>query len=134
MSGWYGKGKQRIIDGTTDWVLGNYFAVVIDEADYTYSRSHASMASVPVAARQGNPVQLASKTVNADGEIDCADFTVTGLLAGQDTAEAVLIYEEAAAADASRYPLAFFNGMTIIPNGGNYTFQVPNISPFLGRF
>ena len=133
MSGWYGPGKQRLAKAS-NWETGTYYAVVVDEADYTYARTHADMASVPAAARQGTPVALTGKLVNAAGELDCDDFTVTGLASGQDTAEAVLIYEETAAADASRFPLLFLNGLTIIPNGGNYTFQVQASSPFLGRF
>lgn len=133
MSGWYAAGKKRIIDGDAAWDTSTYFAVVVDEADYTYARTHATMASV-TAGRQGTPVSLGTKVSNSDAEIDCADFTVTGLTAGQDTAEAVIIYEEASAADASRYPLLYINGLTIIPNGGNYTFQVQGTSPFLGRF
>jgi len=132
MSGWYGIGKSRLA-GASNWTSGTYYAVVIDEADYTYARTHADLTSVPAAARQGTPVALANKTVNAAGELDCDDFTISGLNAGQDTAEAVLIYEETAAADASRFPLLYINGLTIIPNGGNYTFQVPASSPFLGR-
>lgn len=132
MSGWYGAGKQRLA-GASNWTTGTYMAVVVDEADYTYARTHADMTSVLAAARQGTPVALTGKTVNAAGELDCDDFTVTGLLAGQDQAEAVQIYEESAAADASRFPLLFLNGLTIIPNGGNYTFQIGAVSPFLGR-
>lgn len=133
MSGWYGAGKQRIANGTSDWVASTYYAVVVDEADYTYARTHATMASV-TAGRQGTPVSLASKTVDANCDLDCADFTVTGLSAGQDTAEAIIVYEETSAADANRYPLIYINGLSIIPNGGNYTFQVQATSPFLGRF
>jgi hypothetical protein len=134
VSGWFGRGKQRLILDV-DWDSANYYAVVIDTADYTYSRTHATMenANVPSAAKQGTPVALTGKTANVAGELDCDDFTVTGLTAGQDTAEAVIIYEEAAAADASRYPLLFIDGLTIIPNGGNYTFQVASSTPFLGR-
>lgn len=133
MSGWYGPGKQRLA-GASNFVTGNYFAVVVDEADYVYSRAHADMTAVPAAARQGTPVALTGKVVNAAGELDCDDFTVTGLAQGQDQAEAVLIYEETAAADASRFPLLYLNGLTINPNGGNYLFTVANASPFLGRF
>lgn len=133
MSGWYGPGKARLA-GSSNWTTGTYNAVVVDEADYTYARTHADLTSVPSAAREGTPVSLANKTVNSAGELDCDDFTITGLTAGLDTAEAVLIYEETAAADASRFPLLYINGLTIIPNGGNYTFQVAAATPFLGRF
>lgn len=132
MSGWYGRGKQRIgMDVDVD--TATYKAVVIDEADYTYARTHADLTSVPSAARQGTPVTLTGVTMNSAGELDCDDFTISGLTAGQDTGEGVLIYEEAAAADASRYPTLYVNGLTIIPNGGNYTFQVAASTPFLGR-
>lgn len=132
MSGWYGPDKGRLA-GASNWLTGTFYAVVIDTADYTYARTHADLTSVPSAARQGTPVALTNKTVNAAGEIDCDDFTITGLAAGQDTAEAVLVYEETAAADASRFPLLFLDGLTIIPNGGAYTFQVAASTPFLGR-
>lgn len=142
MSGWYGKGKQRLALGDAAWDTSTYYAVVIDTADYTYARTHVDMqnANVPTAAKEGTPVALTGKTANADGEIDCDDFTVTGLTAGLDTAEAIIIYEEISASDANRIPLLFINqkpdtsALSIIPNGGNYTFQVPATSPFLGRF
>ena len=131
-SGWYGIGKSRLA-GSSNWTTGTYYAQVIDTADYTYSRSHGTMetANVPAAAKVGSPVALTSKTVNSAGELDCADFTVTALTG--DPSEAVIIYEEASAADASRYPLMYFDGLTITPNGGNYNFTVPSSSPFLGR-
>jgi hypothetical protein len=134
MSGWYGRGKQRLaLD--VNWDEGTYYAVAIDEADYTYSRSHATLenANIPTAARQGTPVALTGKTCNADGELDCDDIVMTGLAQGQDTIEAVLIYEEAAAADASRYPLLYINGLNLTPNGATVTFQVASSSPYLGR-
>jgi hypothetical protein len=133
MSGWFGPGKQNIA-GAGNVLTAVLKAVVIDEADYTYARTHADLTAVPVAAREGTPVTLATVTVNAAGEIDCDDFTITGLTAGLDTAEAILVYIETAAADASRIPLLYINGLSIIPNGGNYTFQVQSTSPFLGRF
>lgn len=134
MSGWYGAGKSRLV-GSSNWTTGTYYAVVIDTADYTYSRTHADMqnANVPTAAKEGTPVALTTKTVNSAGELDCDDFTVTGLTAGLDTAEAIIVYEEASASDANRFPLLFIDGLTIIPNGGNYTFQVASSTPFLGR-
>lgn len=132
---WYGIGKSRLAAGDAAWDTSTYKAVVIDTADYTYARTHADMqnANVPTAAKEGTPVSLTGKTVNSAGELDCDDFTVSGLTAGLDTAEAVIVYEEAAAADATRYPLLYFDGLTIIPNGGNYTFQVAASTPFLGR-
>jgi hypothetical protein len=133
MSGWYGPGKQHLA-GAGNALTAVLKAQVIDEGDYTYARTHATMenANVPTAAKVGSPVTLASVTVNAAGEIDSDDFTVTAL--SGDPSEAVLIYIEVAAADASRIPLLYLNGLTITPNGGNYTFQVPGSTPFLGRF
>lgn len=133
MSGWYGPGKQHLA-GTGNALTAVLKAQVVDEADYTYARTHADMTTtyIAAAAKVGSPVTLASVTVNAAGEIDCDDFTVTALTG--DVSEAVLIYIETAAADASRIPLLFINGLSITPNGGNYTFQVAGSTPFLGRF
>lgn len=133
MSGWYGKGKQRLALGDAAWDTSTYKAVAIDEADYTYARTHADLTSVPTASRQGTPVTLSGKTCNADGELDCDDIVMTGLAQGQDTVEGVLIYEETAAADASRFPLLFINGLTLTPNDATVTFQVASSTPFLGR-
>lgn len=139
MSGWYGVDKQRIINGDASWSGSTYMAVAIDEGLYTYDRTHASLVDVPAAARLGTPVALTGKTVNVDGEITCDPITITGLLAGMDPAEGLMIYEEAAAADASRYPLLYINegtegGLNIYPTGGDWTFNVPAESPYLGRF
>lgn len=133
MAGWFGPGKQHLA-GAGNALTAVLRAQVIDEADYTYNRTHATMeaANVPAEAKVGNPVTLTGVTINAAGEIDCDDFTVTALTG--DQSEAVLIFIEVAAADASRIPLLFLNGLNIIPNGGNYTFNVQGTSPFLGRF
>ncbi len=137
MSGWYGPGKQRLA-GSSNWTTGTYYAVAINETGtgtlYTYARTHADLTSVPAASRQGTPVALTTKTVNVAGEIDSDDIVMTGLAQGQETIEAVLIYEETAAADASRFPLLFINGLTLTPNGSTVTFTVAASSPFLGRF
>jgi hypothetical protein len=134
MSGWYGPGKKNLAEGGNATTASLLKAQVIDTADYTYARTHATMenANVPTASKVGSPTTLANVTVNVAGEIDCDDFTVTALTG--DQSEAVIIYIENAAADASRIPLLFVDGLTIIPNGGNYTFQVQGSTPFLGRF
>ncbi|MEJ7872158.1 MAG: hypothetical protein WKF67_07845, partial [Rubrobacteraceae bacterium] len=133
MSGWYGPGKQNLA-GAGNALTAVLAAQVIDEATYVYARTHATMeiANVPAASKTGSPVTLASVTLNAAGEIDCADFTVSSLTG--NTSEAVLIYIETAAADASRIPLLYINGLSIVPNGGNYVFQIASSSPYLGRF
>ncbi len=130
---WYGPGKQNLA-GAGNALTAVLAAQVIDEASYTYARTHATMATgnVPAAAKIGSPVTLSGVTINTDGEIDANDFTVTALTG--NVSEGVLIYIETAAADASRIPLLYINGMTITPNGGNFTFQIANASPYLGRF
>lgn len=134
MSGWFGVGKQRIINGDASWPGSTYMAVAVDDALYTYDRAHASLADVPAASRLGTPTALTGKTANADAELTCDPFTITDLLAGMDPAEGLLFYEETAAADASRYPLLYLDGMNIYPTGGDWTFAHPDASPNLGRF
>lgn len=134
MSGWYGPGKQHLA-GAGSALTAVLKAQVIDEASYTYARTHATMeaANFPAGSKEGSPSPtLTNVTVNAAGEIDCDDFTVSSL--SGDPSEAVVIYIETAATDASRIPLLYINGLSITPNGGNYTFQVGGSSPFLGRF
>jgi hypothetical protein len=96
--------------------------------------------NVPTVSKIGNPVQLTGKAINPggvlNGELDCDDFTATALPTGSGSAaqaEAIIIYEQTATNDASRFPLLFIDGLTVIPNGGNYLFQVQSSSPFLGR-
>ncbi len=133
MSGWYGPGKQHLA-GTGNWLTATVYAQVIDEATYSYARTHATMeaANFPAGSKEGSPVALANKTVNVAGELDADDFTVTALTG--DPSEAVVFYIETAAADATRIPVLYINGLSITPNGGNYSFTIANASPFLGRF
>ncbi|MGL5829117.1 MAG: hypothetical protein ACRC0L_06055 [Angustibacter sp.] len=137
MAGWFAKGKQRLAQ-SSNWETSTYMAVAINATGtgttYTYSRTHADLTSVPAGSRQGTPVALTGKTVNAAGEITCDPFTMTGLAQGQETIEAVLIYEETAAADASRFPLLYLDGINLTPNGSSVVFTPQATSPFLGRF
>ncbi len=132
---WYGSGKQNI-SGAGNVTTAVLKAQVIDEASYTFVRTHPTMeiANVPAAAKIGTAVTLGTVTfpTTNDCDIDVPDFTVTALTG--NVSEAVLIYIETGATDAQRIPLLYINGLTITPNGGNYTFQVQGTTPFLGRF
>ena len=134
MAGWYGPGKQYLAKAGNAETAALLKAQVLDvsgTATYTYARTHPTMEATyfPAGTKEGSPTTLTNVLVNAAGEIDSDDFTVTAL--SGDPSEAVVVYIETAAADASRIPLLFIDGLSINPNGGNYTFQ---ISTVLGRF
>lgn len=111
-----GSGTRIDLDGDTIKV------VAIDSADYTYSSSHDFLDDVPSGARIGTPQTLASVSLTA-GVFDAADATfpsVTG-----DPFEALIIYKDTGTESTSPL-IAYIDGLSCTPNGGNITVQWDN--------
>ncbi|MGW7435695.1 hypothetical protein [Streptomyces sp. NPDC054849] len=90
-------------------------AVLVDTADYTYNSAHDFLDDVPAGARVAVSSALTSKTTTA-GVFDAADVpfpSVTG-----DSVEAIVLYRHTGT-DANSDLLAYIDGVSVTPNGGN---------------
>ncbi|MEU9415175.1 hypothetical protein [Streptomyces sp. NPDC048272] len=94
-------------------------AVIIDSADYTFSAGHDFLDDVPGGARVAVSSALSSKTTTG-GTFDAADPTLTAVTG--DSVEAVVLYKHTGS-DATANLIAYIDGVTITPNGGNITIQ-----------
>ncbi|MFD9306119.1 hypothetical protein ACFWCB_26280 [Streptomyces sp. NPDC060048] len=111
--------KALLLGGDIDLAADDIRAVLIDTADYTYSAAHDFLDDVAAGARVAVSPALASKTITA-GVFDAADTTFTA--ATGDSVEAVVLYKHTGA-DATSSLIAYIDGISVIPNGGNITAQ-----------
>lgn len=127
-SGFYNSGRQLFIRGQLDWNTADIRAVLVNISGggtmYTFNATHTTMNNV-VAGWAGGasgaviaaPVALGSKT-SADGIADAADTPFTGVTG--DSVEAVILYVHNAT-PANGQLLAYIDGISVTPNGGDIT-------------
>lgn len=113
----YDKGREGFLDGSIDWDTDTIKCVLIDSADYTFSAAHDFLDDVPSGARVGTAQTLASKTVTS-GVADAADVTFTAVTG--DPVEAIVIWKDTGSEATSRL-IAYIDGISVTPNGGNIT-------------
>lgn len=94
-------------------------AVIVDSADYTFSAAHDFLDDVPGGARVAVSSALSSKTTTG-GVFDAADATLSAVTG--DSVEAVVLYKHTST-DATSSLIAYIDGVTITPNGGNINIQ-----------
>lgn len=102
------------------------FCALVDTGTYTYNSAHDFYNDVTgVTTPIGTPVALASKTINSPsaGVFDAADTTLTSVTGA--SAEAILIFQDTGTASTSSL-VAFIDGITVTPNGGNITIAWDN--------
>lgn len=119
-SGLYDKGREGFLDGSIDWDTDTIKCVLIDVADYTVDlAAHDFLNDVAAGARVGTPQTLASKTVVA-GVADAADVVFTSVTG--DPCEAIVIWKDTGDEATSRL-IAYIDGISVTPNGGDVTVQ-----------
>lgn len=119
-SGLYDKGREGFLDGSIDWDTDDIRAILIDVADYTVNlATHDFLDDVPAPARVAVSGALASKTVVA-GVADAADVVLSAVTG--DPCEAIVIYKHTGS-DATARLIAYIDGISVTPNGGNITIQ-----------
>ncbi|MFE5675092.1 hypothetical protein ACFQ7B_07620 [Streptomyces erythrochromogenes] len=111
--------KQLLLGGDIDLAADDIRAVLVDTADYTYSAAHDFLDDVAAGARVAVSGALASKTI-ASGVFDAADVTFTA--ATGDSVEAVVLYKHTGS-DATASLIAYIDGVSVTPNGGNIVAQ-----------
>lgn len=111
--------KELLLGGDIDLANDDIRAILIDSADYTYSAAHDFLNDVAAGARIATSSALASKTLTA-GVFDAADKTFTGVTG--DPGEAVILYKHTGVESTSSL-IAYIDGLTYTPNGGDVTAQ-----------
>ncbi|MFB6512099.1 hypothetical protein ACWCYZ_16715 [Streptomyces virginiae] len=111
--------KALLLGGDIDLAADDIRAVLIDSADYTYSSGHDFLDDVAAGARVAVSGALASKTITG-GVFDAADVTFTA--ATGDSVEAIVLYKHTGS-DATAPLIAYIDGVSVTPNGGNIVAQ-----------
>lgn len=113
----YPKGKEALLNGTINLESDTIKVALVDTGTYTYSAAHDFYDDVSGVV--GTPQTLASKTFT-DGTFDAADTAFTAVSGA--TVEALIIYEDTGSAATSSL-LAYIDGLSFTPNGGDVTIQ-----------
>ena len=117
-SGLYDKGREGFLDGSIDWDTDNIKVLLVDTADYTVNlathENHDDITGAGIVDTSGN---LASKTVTA-GVADAADITYTAV--SGDSCECLVVYKDTGTSATSRL-IAYIDGISVTPNGGDIT-------------
>lgn len=114
----YPKALERAAGAGLDLLNADVRAILIDEADYTYSAAHEFLSSVPGAARVASSAALAGKSIG-NGVFDANDVTLSNVTG--DQSEAILVYIHTGD-DATARLLAYIDsgsGLPYTPNGGD---------------
>jgi len=123
-SGLYKSYKKATLESTNEDASSEtlFKVLLIDTADYTVDlATHDFLNDVAAAAKEEGPVTLTSTTTDSPegGVFDAANVTFTG--ATGDSCEALIIYSEGGGTDATRPLVAYIDGFSVTPNGGDIT-------------
>jgi len=123
----YQKWKEQVLQaGANSSLSGNVKVALVNVSGagtlYTFSQSHQFLSDITGAAIIGTSGNLASKTFTS-GVFDAADITVTGVTG--DTVEALVVYIDTGTGSTSQL-VAYIDGLSFTPNGGDVTIQWDN--------
>lgn len=113
----YPKGKEALLDGSINLETDTIKVALVDTGTYTYNSAHDFYDDISGVV--GTPQTIASKTFT-NGTFDAADTAFTGVSGA--TVEALVIYKDTGSSATSRL-LAFIDGLSFTPNGGDVTIQ-----------
>lgn len=121
----YDFGMAEIARGNVDFLADDIRAVLIDEADYTFSQAHQDLADVAGAAIVGTATALGTKTISDAAVVDSATVTLSSVTG--DRTEAVLLYKHTGTAATSTL-IAYYTNVEVevTPNGNNISILTPN--------
>jgi hypothetical protein len=113
----YPFGKQAFLSATLNLLTDTVMVALIDTTAYTYNAAHQYWSSASAGAI-GTPVQLTTVTVDqpTPGTFDAADATFTSVTG--NTVSAIIIYKSTGTASTSPL-IAYIDGVSVTPNGGN---------------
>ncbi len=114
----YGLGKEKLLSGAIDLTSDDIKVLLVDAADYTVNLStdefHSDVTAGGIVATSGN---FAGKSVTL-GVFDATDITLSSVTG--DPCEALVIYKDSGVSGTSPL-LAYVDGFSVTPNGGNIT-------------
>lgn len=112
--------KELLLGGDIALDSDTIKAAIVDTGTYTYSSAHDFYNDVSGVV--GTPQTLASKSITS-GVFDAADVTYTAV--SGNSVEAVVLYKDTG--NTATSPLiAYIDGISVTPNGGNITVQWDN--------
>ncbi|WP_412079029.1 hypothetical protein ACLF6K_37430 [Streptomyces xanthophaeus] len=111
--------KALLLNADIDLAADDIRAIIVDTADYTFSAGHDFLDDVAAGSRIAVSSALGSKTTTG-GIFDAADVTFTSVTG--DSVEAIVLYKHTGS-DATSDLIAYIDGVSVTPNGGNITIQ-----------
>lgn len=121
---WYPLALEAAIEGDLDFDTMDVRALLIDDADYTFTNTHDFLDDVAAGARVGTATALAGLTTTTSTNVVTVDANNTTMSAVTgDESEAVILYDHTGTDSTSR--LLFYLELTasVTPNGGDITLQ-----------
>lgn len=121
----YSKAKESFLSGAINLTSDTIKAMLVDNADYTFSSAHQFLSDVPILGREEISAAMTSKTVT-NGVFDAADVTFTA--AAGDPCESIIVFKDTGVVGTS--PLIAYidtaTGLPVTLNGGDVTVMWDN--------
>lgn len=122
-SGLYNSARQAYLAGDLAWDTDDVRVILIDTADYVVDLAlHDFLDDVPALARVATSGALTTKTTTA-GVADAADVVFSAVTG--DPCEALILYQHTGVETSSRL-IAYIDGISVTPNGGNINVEWDN--------
>lgn len=122
----YNKTLTLFLNADLDISVDTIKVRLVRTSAYTFSQTHDFADDLPAAIV--TDVTLGSKSV-VDGTFDAADAVFTSVPAGA-AIDALVIYKDTGSAATSPV-IAYIDGFSVTPNGGDITIQWQATSPFI---
>ena len=126
MSGFYNLGLQDFTKAVTDLTSATIKVRLSRASAYTFAATHTTMTSIGTGV--GTDPTLGTKSC-VDGTFDAADSLWTAVASGAAIDQ--LVVYKFITNDAGSTPIAFINGFSVTPNGGDITAVWQATSPFI---
>lgn len=126
MSAFYNLGLQDFTKAVTDLTSATIKVRLQRTSSYTFAATHTTMTSI--GAGVGTDPTLGTKAC-VDGTFDAADSLWTAVTAG--AAINCLIVYKFVTNDAGSTPIAYIDGFSVTPNGGDITAVWQASTPFI---
>lgn len=117
---------KKFLDADVDMLVDTIKVRLVRTSAYTFSQAHDFADDLPAAIV--TDVTLGSKTTTA-GEFDAGDAVFAAVPAGA-AIDALVIYKDTGVAGTSPL-IAYIDGFSVTPNGGDITIQWQGTSPFI---
>lgn len=133
-SAFYNIGLEKFIANSTPINLTSDTIRVrpIRTSAYTFAATHSTMSSVTAATGGPGDVTLGTKALGTGtdgGTFDAADAVFTAWTAGA-AIDGIVVFKFVTN-DAGSTPIAYLDGFSVTPNGGDITFQWAASNPFI---